>query len=132
MTWSGTVSRLILDTNIYTSMESNNFSKMQLDCFSLQHTVVRVQSEASGTFGKKKVLLLYFKQGCTVQSHSHSQSPRLNPFTSEGVCLRIALTLAPASLSLPCPSKAYWQIFTQDFSLKSLLSQVYIFPHPTL
>lgn len=64
----------------------------------------RVQSEASGTF-RKKVFLLYFQQGCTVQSHSHFQSPRLNPLTGEGVCLRIALTAGARLSVLAMPSK---------------------------
>lgn len=77
----------------------------------------------------KKVLLLYFHQGCTVQIHLRFQSPRLNPLTGEGVCLTITLT-AGARLppSLVCPPKAIWQIFTQDFSLKESLSQVYTAP----
>lgn len=50
-------------------------------------------------------LLLYFQQGCTVQSHSHFQSAGLNPLAGEGVCLRIALTAGAWLPVLGLPSK---------------------------
>lgn len=54
---------------------------------------------------KKKILLMYFQQSCTVQSYSYSQSPRLNPLTGEGVCLRIALTAGAQFSVLVMPFK---------------------------
>lgn len=67
---------------------------------------------------KKKVLLLYFQQACTVQSHSHFQSPRLNPLTGEGVCLRIALTAGACLSVLAMPSKGVLADLHSGFLLK--------------
>lgn len=67
-----------------------------------------VQSKASGA-----VSGVYFQQGCTAQSHSHVQCPRLNPprwwgrlfeDDAHGRCLPVC----------PCNAlqKEYWKIFT--------------------
>lgn len=83
----------------------NSFDETHSRLFATALNIHLVQSEASGALRGKKALLGYFQQGCTVQSHSHFQSPRLNPLTGEGVCLRIALTAGACLSVLAMPSK---------------------------
>lgn len=98
------------DTNICTSKAAREAARKQhqwettfsLFSPSLRHTPAPIR----GIRRKRKVLqLLYFQQGCTVQSHSHFQSPGLNPLAGEGVCLRIALTAGAWLPVLGLPSK---------------------------
>lgn len=120
---------LHFDTNICTSKEARDVACEHLwkaASFLLStYTWSNLRHlERSG----EKVLLLYFRQGCTVQSHSHFQSPRLNPLAGEGVCLRIALTAGACLSVLAMPSKGILADLHSGFLLKKKNSRLSLTP----
>lgn len=130
MTRSGRLSWMIYLNQIFALQYNqemllvNNFDEKRLDPPPNIHWV---QSEPSGRF-RIKVLLLYFQQCWTVQSHS--QSLRLNPLTGEGVCLRTALTAGTRLSVLAMPFKSVLADLHSGFLLKSCPSTLNSFLWP--
>lgn len=82
---------------------ANNFNEKGVDLFSPTYTRSNLRHLENAE--EEKSASAVFQQRCTVQSHSNFQSPRLNPLTGEGVCLRIALTAGARLYVLAMPSK---------------------------
>lgn len=118
----------LLDRNICTWIYAGNSAKP--GSFFSSPIIHLIQSKASVTFRGKKVLLLYFQHSCTVQSNSYSQSPRLNPLSGKGVCLRMVLTAGTRLSVLAIPFKVVTGRSSLRITLKKKpLSQAYTAPH---
>lgn len=117
-TRSGRFSGLILDTNISTSIGmllANNFNEKLLDFFFLNIRRVPIWG-IWNIQEKKRCFCCIFNRAAQFNPTLTFKAQGLIPSPVKAFVWGSPSPLAPASPSLPCPPKAYWQIFTQDSS----------------
>ena len=91
--------------------------------FSSQCTLGPIWGIWSVRGGKKKCFCCIFDRAAQFNPTLTFKAQGLIPSLVKAFVWGSPSRLAPASLSLQCPPKAYWQIFTQDSSLKKKKKQ---------